>query len=720
MSTQPSLENARRVLRQSFGYDAFRAGQERAVDAVLAGRDTLVILPTGGGKSLCYQVPALLLPGLTVVISPLISLMKDQVDALAARGLPATFINSTLTASEVADRFARAARGEYKLVYLAPERFDVGSAAERLRAMGVSLLAVDEAHCISEWGHDFRPAYLRIRQVRERLGAPPTVALTATATSEVRSDIVRQLALSDPETVITGFDRRNLHYSVVRTRTESDKDLALTQALRDSEGLAVVYASTRRAVERITQMLGRRKIRAVGYHAGLDDAHRREVQEAFMREEARVIVATNAFGMGIDKPNVRLVVHHAMPGTLEAYYQEAGRAGRDGLHSDCVLLHAFRDRFTHEFFIKSSYPERDTVEKVYAELRRLADETGLARVSPADIASVTRGTVKEREAESALRVLLQGHAIVNEPANSHRLWVRLLASPDRIKRELGEGREAERDLLRALWRAAGSRIQRGAAIDPDGLPPGFGGALGVSSLLEGLQSRQFVVWERTGGGIRLRDSGAPLSRFAIDWDALDRHRRADMGKLDAMQRYAYATGCRRGFLLRYFGDPAAMRSCDGCDICLGTHLTVEGTPAEEPEQSPSRPRSVVKRSGRAARQSRTAAPATERRSAPAADIALSDEIDPASVDLVLIGALRTLRTTLAREEKLPAYCIFADRTLLEMAARKPDSMAALATVRGVGPAKLEKYGELFLGAIRGASGGNGTNGTNAASHPDGA
>jgi ATP-dependent DNA helicase RecQ len=704
MSREPSLENARRVLRQKFGYDAFRPGQERAVGAVLSGRDTLVILPTGGGKSICYQVPALMLPGLTVVISPLISLMKDQVDALEARGLPATFINSTLTANEVADRFARAAHGEFKLVYLAPERFDVGGAAERLRAMGVSLLAVDEAHCISEWGHDFRPAYLRIRQVRERLGAPPTVALTATATAEVRRDIVRQLALSEPETVITGFDRRNLRYSVVRTRTESDKDLALTQALRESEGLAVVYASTRRAVERITQMLGRRKISAVGYHAGLDDAHRREVQEAFMREDARVIVATNAFGMGIDKPNVRLVVHHAMPGTLEAYYQEAGRAGRDGLQSECVLLHAFRDRFTHEFFIKSSYPERETVETVYTELRRAADNTGLARLSPADIASVTRGHVKEREAESALRVLVQGRAIVNEPSTANRLWVRLLASPDRIKRELGEGKEAERDLLRALWRAVGSRIQNGATIDPGGLPPGFGGAQGVSALLEALQSQQFVVWERTGGGLRLRDPGAPLSKFPIDWDSLDRHRRADMDKLDSIQRYAYATGCRRGFLLRYFGDPAAMRSCDGCDICLGTHMTVEGTPPEKTEESASRPRSVVKRSGRAPRQSRAAPTANGKRSSSSAEASLSDEIDPSAVDIVLIGALRTLRTTLAREEKLPAYCIFPDRTLIEMAARKPNSMAALANVRGVGPAKLEKYGELFLGAIRGVDG----------------
>jgi ATP-dependent DNA helicase RecQ len=394
-----------------------------------------------------------------------------------------------------------------------------------------------------------------------------------------------------------------------------------------------------------------------------------------------------------------------MPGTLEAYYQEAGRAGRDGLQSECVLLHAFRDRFTHEFFIKSAYPERDTVEQVYAELRRAADGTGLARVSPADIASITRGAVKDREAESALRVLAQGGAVVNEPATANRLWVRLLAAPDRIKRELGEGREAERDLLRALWRAVGSRLQEGATIDPGGLPPGFGGAPGVSALLEGLQSRQFVVWERTGGGLRLSAARAALSSFPIDWDALDRHRRADMNKLDSIQRYAYTNGCRRGFLLRYFGDPAAMRSCDGCDICLGTHLTVEGTPRERPEHSSSTPRSVVKRSGRPARRA-GGKPAGNgnRGSSDATGAVLSDEIDPSAVDVVLIGALRTLRTSLAREEKLPAYCIFPDRTLVEMAARKPTSMAALAAVRGVGPAKLEKYGELFLGAIRGSDG----------------
>src|ERR671920_2312780 len=247
--------------------------------------------------------------------------------------------------------------------------------------------------------------YLRMAAVRERLGDPPTIALTATATPEVRRDIARQLHLDDPVTVITGFDRHNLRYHVVPTKTEADKDAALADVLRRHEGLAIVYASTRKAVERVTAVLDRARIPAVAYHAGLDDAHRHQVQDAFMNGDVRVIVATNAFGMGIDKANVRLVVHHAMPGTLEAYYQEAGRAGRDGQPSDCVLLHAFQDRFTHEFFIKGAYPERPLVEQVYDRLRRRSDPAGLVRTTPEELCAELPGKVSAREVESALRVI---------------------------------------------------------------------------------------------------------------------------------------------------------------------------------------------------------------------------------------------------------------------------------------------------------------------------
>jgi ATP-dependent DNA helicase RecQ len=690
VAAESMMEKARAQLRESFGYPGFRPGQERAIASVLARRDTLVVLPTGGGKSLCFQVPALMLPGLTVVVSPLISLMKDQVDALNARGLSAAFINSTLTSSQVSDRLARAGRGDLKLLYVAPERFDVGTTAERLRAMGVSLLAVDEAHCISEWGHDFRPSYLRMRDVRERLGAPPTIALTATATPEVRKDIATQLALRNPSIIVTGFDRTNLHYHVLPTRNEQEKDDALVQTLKDHEGVAVIYASTRRNVERIAGVLERARVSATAYHAGLDDAHRHDVQESFMNERVRAIVATNAFGMGIDKPNVRLVVHHAMPGTLEAYYQEAGRAGRDGLHSECVLLHSFPDRFTHEFFIKGAYPERSMVEAVYNAMRKVVDSSGMTDLGPAEIARLVPGKVGDREVDSVLRILMKADVVRRESESGSAVLIRLLATPDRIKRELPDAHNPELGFLRALWRAVGARLHDGAVVALDGLPPGFSGASTAIPLLSSLQARQFLTWERIGGGTRLTNPTAPLSEFNVEWAVLDRRRKADLAKLDAMQKYAYTTGCRRAFVLRYFGDEAGRGTCGGCDNCLGIHVGKE-------RQQPAAARTRRERAAPAAGSRGTARPrGTQGESEPAAEIVLD------GADAQLFAALKSLRSSIAREEKVPGYVVFSDRTLAEMAARKPRSTASLLDVRGVGQAKLDKYGERFLAAIRGA------------------
>jgi ATP-dependent DNA helicase RecQ len=677
----PTLADAQETLRVRFGYGSFRPGQELAVRAVLQGRDTLVILPTGGGKSLCFQVPALLLPGLTVVVSPLISLMKDQVDALTARGLPAAFINSTLTQSQAADRMARAASGEIKLLYVAPERFDFGGTAERLRRIGVSLLAIDEAHCISEWGHDFRPSYSRMRGVREALGDPPTIALTATATPEVRRDIAAQLGLRDPETVITGFDRQNLQYHVLPVKNDAEKDATLVETLKTHEGQAIIYAATRKSVERITAVLERARVPVVAYHAGLDDAHRHEVQDAFMNEQVRAIVATNAFGMGIDKPNVRLVLHHAMPGSLEAYYQEAGRAGRDGLRSQCFLLHSFPDRFTHEFFIKGAYPERALVERLYERLQRDADPTGLIHSSASDLAVAMPGKTGPREVESALRILMKGGALRAEAESSSRVFVRLLATPDRIKRELTGQDNAERELLRALWRAVGPALHDGAAIDLDGLPPGFGASSGVIPMLDALQSRQFVHWERTGGGNRLTNARAPLAAFKVDWAGIDRRRNAETSKLDAVQRYAYHTGCRRAFVLKYFGDPAARPTCEGCDNCLGLHKGIERAASTV---------SSAPKPARTRRRGETAAPAAP------SEIVLGES------EQRLFAELRALRAVIAKEEQVPAYVVFSDRTLGELAMRRPRSLGMMEDVRGVGPAKLEKYGDRFLEVIRGA------------------
>lgn len=684
MST-PDLLAARLTLKNSFGYEAFRAGQERAVESVLAGNDTLVVLPTGGGKSLCFQVPALMLPGLTIVLSPLISLMKDQVDALTRRGLSAAFINSTLSSNDVQDRLARAANGQIKLLYMAPERFDNPATAERLRKIGVSLLAVDEAHCISQWGHDFRPSYLRVSKVRKDLGNPPTIALTATATPEVRQDISLQLKLQEPSVIITGFDRVNLTYHVLPAKNDAEKDALLVETLRANDGLAVVYASTRKTVDRVAAVLHKAKISAAAYHAGLDDKHRREVQESFMHERVRAIVATNAFGMGIDKPNVRLVVHHSMPGTLEAYYQEAGRAGRDGQAANVFLLHSFPDRFTHEFFLKGAYPEKKEVEKVYNRLKTLAEPDGQINVSAEKLPDVIGGKASAREIESALRILTVSGAVGGVDPTASVVRVRLLATPARIKRELGPGDAQELGLLRTLWRTWGERFYEGVLLSFDALPPGLAGASRVIPMMDSLQSRQILTWERIGEGLRLNDPSTPFAKLNIDWKTIDRRRASDLSKLQMVQLYAYTKSCRRGFVLKYFGDPAGRSNCGSCDNCLGIiHPGADVNQFGVPKPAGRRKKGIREKIKTAFRGSSG-----------------SDEFTSEDPDSQRIAAaLREMRAKIAKADKVPAYVVFSDRTLTELATVRPKSDAQLLDIPGIGPVKLEKYGRQILNAIQ--------------------
>ena len=468
-----TLDEARTNLQRYFKYPDFRGGQRDAVTAALERRDALVLMPTGGGKSLCYQVPALTIDGLTIVVSPLISLMKDQVDALRRAGAPAALLNSTLPRDEAEQTLNDARAGKLKLLYVAPERFDAAAFRAVLPSLGVTLLAVDEAHCVSQWGHDFRPSYLRLGAVREELNVP-VIALTATATPAVRDDITKQLHLRDPHVIVRGFDRPNLTWSVTSVADRNEKDRMLLRLLRfQDDGVSIAYAPTRKGVDSLTHMMRGAGINAIAYHAGMSAQDRERMQNAFMQGEASVVVATCAFGMGIDKPNVRLVAHYAMSGSLEAYYQEAGRASRDGARGRCVLLYCEGDRQVHDFMIDQTHPPRELIEKI---VTILANESRLRYHDVVGIAA-RRAAIAPRQAEAVVKILRRQHILHDD----------------------GDG----------------------------------------NLILEG----------------------------SIDWqDALAR-RRYEIARLDAMEEYARTRECRRGFVLRYFGDPDAMERCGDCDSC---------------------------------------------------------------------------------------------------------------------------------------------------------
>ncbi|MCL4439090.1 MAG: DNA helicase RecQ [Firmicutes bacterium] len=364
--------NSLEALNKYFGYSSFRPGQEKLIASILSSKDTVGIMPTGGGKSLCYQIPALLLPGVTLVISPLISLMKDQVDSLNEIGIPSTYINSSLVWSELEHRLYLASRGKFRLVYIAPERLESDKFLGILKEMTVSVLAVDEAHCVSQWGHDFRPSFLSIASLAGNLRTRPVIAaFTATATEQVKQDIISLLGLDSPNVYSTGFNRDNLYFSVVKGIDKTDFVIDYLNSHKNQPG--IIYAATRKEVDRLYATLVRKGFQAGKYHAGLSDAERSRTQEAFSYDDLRVMVATNAFGMGIDKSNVRFVIHLNMPKNIESYYQEAGRAGRDGDPADCILLYSASDIHIQKFLIEQNplSPERKAAE--YGNLQNMAD-----------------------------------------------------------------------------------------------------------------------------------------------------------------------------------------------------------------------------------------------------------------------------------------------------------------------------------------------------------
>lgn len=417
------------ALARNFKLSDFRNNQEAIIHAVLEREDVLVVMPTGGGKSLCYQLPSLLLDGVTVVVSPLISLMQDQVDALERLGISVTLINSTLSVAELNERFRNIYEGVYKLIYIAPERFRSNRFVDALKQVKVSLFAIDEAHCISQWGHDFRPDYLWLGSAIENVGRPPIIALTATATPVVQEDIVRSLRLKEPKCFVSGFARPNLELRVINADKDAEKYAHLGKLI-ESQKKGIIYCATRKRVEKVAAVLATWDCSLVTYHAGLSDDERKRAQNKFIQGTADIAVATNAFGMGIDRSDIRFVAHFEIPGSLEAYYQEVGRAGRDGHPSICELYYSYADKRIQEFFIEGSNPSKEMIKSVYQQLVRLADIHNEIHLSIDDLAEYVGQGKNSMAVGTSLSLLARGGLIDRFDIPQKRIKGTRLLDPD--------------------------------------------------------------------------------------------------------------------------------------------------------------------------------------------------------------------------------------------------------------------------------------------------
>jgi ATP-dependent DNA helicase RecQ len=650
-----------KVLKEIFGFDSFRPGQEEAIRAVLEGRDTLAVMPTGGGKSLCYQIPALMQESLTVIVSPLISLMKDQVDSLIQSSVAeAGTLHSGLSPEERWEVERRVRTGEIKMLYVAPERLRSLEFVLSLRRAGVGLFVVDEAHCISEWGHNFRPDYLFLPRAVRDLGNPPILALTATATPRVREDILLSLRMRDPEVVVTSFNRPNLTYRVLSAKEKKHKLPLILAAIRNAAPPGIVYATTRKECEELAADLHRSGVEAAAYHAGMGPAERSEVQERFMTDELSVVVATVAFGMGVDKPNVRFVIHSSVPGSLPAYMQESGRAGRDGDEAECVVLYRSADLGRRKRLVTLGAAGEREVGSFFQALSGVESD-GRVNVSPNALAAL--GDVDPESAGLVLQSLEDSGLI----HRGYDLWAEVEV------RRLEEEREGLREEVAAVHAAL----------------PG-NGTIGLPELARRAGVRPAVA---QGALYRMMVDGAAeiiprgsVVDVKLKAPALDRRSRRTIAarlknrattayrQIRDVEAYANLTTCRRERLLRHFGDTEKVAPCGGCDICLGDADVIGRLPAD---------------------------PAQERLPEPAGRNLAQTGSSRDGLDRTLFERLKRWRGEQARRQRVPAYVVLHNSHLEEIAARKPQTIHELGQVKGIGLRRAARYGEDLLALVRG-------------------
>ena len=639
-------------LKKHFKLDAFRPRQAEVISSVISGRNTVVVMPTGAGKSLCYQLPAVLLDGVTVVVSPLIALMQDQVDALQAKGISATLINSTLSDAERADRQRRMRQGEYKMVYVAPERFRSEAFISALIDARIALYAIDEAHCISQWGHDFRPDYALLGQIRKRLRPARTVALTATATPEVRDDIVRVLLMKEPEVYVAGFDRPNLYLDVLQVGGDEEKKSAVAQLAKQGSG--IVYCSTRKQTEAIHDSLKKARVETVMYHAGMDDDDRRTAQEQFMAVENSVAVATNAFGMGIDKPGIRFVAHASIPKAVEAYYQEIGRAGRDGQDSHAVLLFNHADVYTQERLIASNYPAETLFRDVWDLLRRVDHFDRGVNVLAAQLGA------SEFEVSAALRILEREGVLSRGHRGEGRYGITMLPGAVGHMPRSNESRVLLSELKKMFPTGArGSTelylLTRRTGLDEERLRHAL-------TLLE--RAGTMTVTRPFSGRTISVLNHEPWDRAGVDLRRMREQERNQLLLLKRMTDYAYAKRCRRAFLMRYFGEEVPFgQSCGTCDVCQGPKLKLAGT------------RSLA-----------GAAPVSVK----------APRVLPERYSTGAAEGLKRWRRELSADLGVPPFIIFNDATLFALAAALPASRDEFMRVKGTGESRWERFGPKIL------------------------